>query len=211
VQWKNPLHSELSKYYFINKEGKELYKEYTTLNKKSDEFYHSMYIQSDFFTEFDFWTSESKMQADLFGKAKSSPEYKFLTKALQDYLHKRRKPFLNVYANKLIAQYAADGLLPVYKNEVEEAHKKPRLQRILTGLYEVQPKLFASLNTEQKKVFVHMLDLLLSSNQGSSVLSMLTAILEVDPAEEQWLAKYFKEANNRQVADAAALYTTDMD
>ena len=49
VQWNRSLGQEYSKFYFIDSNNKERYKEATRLNKKSDEFYHSVYIKSSFF------------------------------------------------------------------------------------------------------------------------------------------------------------------
>ena len=51
IQWKESLHKEFSKYYFINSEKKEVYKDHTTLNKKGDEYFHSVYIESEFFND----------------------------------------------------------------------------------------------------------------------------------------------------------------
>lgn len=54
VQWNQSLGKEFSKFYYINSEGKEQYKEATKLNKKSDEFYHSIFIKSRYFDHFFF-------------------------------------------------------------------------------------------------------------------------------------------------------------
>lgn len=86
VQWKKALHRELSKYYFLNSTDNEVYKDFTTLNKKADDFFHSVYIQSDFFDDFNFKSSESDQQDQLFGKTKSSAEYKFLIKEISKYV-----------------------------------------------------------------------------------------------------------------------------
>jgi hypothetical protein len=92
VHWKENLHKELSKYYFLAG-GEEIYKDYTTLNKKSDDYFHSVYIDSDFFRDFDFKSFENQGQVAIFGGAKSSAEYRFLIKELTEYLKSKRKPF----------------------------------------------------------------------------------------------------------------------
>ena len=44
VQWNKKLGKEFSKFYYIDSNDMEKYKEPTKLNKKSDEFFHSVYI-----------------------------------------------------------------------------------------------------------------------------------------------------------------------
>jgi hypothetical protein len=201
IQWKAPLHKELSKHYFLNGEGEEIYKDYTTLNKKSDEFYHSIYIQSDFFNGFDFQSPEENSQVNLFGKAKFSPEYKFLIRQLNEYLKRKRKPFLKLYASKLVAQYEQDGILPTYTTEWEEKYKKPQLEETLIGLYEAQPKIFNSLNIDQKKTFVRLIDLLLDSNERDGMFKIIDEIIELDPEERKDLSNLFKTTRlNRIIA-----------
>lgn len=165
IQWEKSLHKEFSKYYFLNDSEIEVYKDYTTLNKKGDEFFHSIYISSDFFNDFDFKSNEEEIQSKLFGKAKSSPEYKYLIKEVNKFLREKRKPFLRIYASRLVEKYEQDGILPAYENEWEEKYKKPQLEETIIGLYEAQPKLFTALNIDQKKTFVRLLDLLLDSNE----------------------------------------------
>jgi len=205
IQWKESLHKEFSKYYFLNSQGREVYKDFTTLNKKGDEFYHSIYIKSSFFNDFDFQSTEDDGQVSLFGKAKSSPEYKFLIKEINKILREKRKPFLRIYASRLVEQYEQDGILPTYENEWEEKYKKPQLEETIIGLYEAQPKLFSNLNIEQKKTFVRFLDLLLDSNEREQVFKILDEIIELDSDERKDLADLFKTTRLTRIIDTIKL------
>ncbi|MES2811502.1 MAG: ATP-binding protein [Bacteroidota bacterium] len=205
IQWKESLHKEYSKYYFLNDKGDEVYKDHTTLNKKGDEFYHSVYIQSDYFNDFDFNSSEDESQVKLFGKAKSSPEYKYLIREVNQLLRDKRKPFLRLFADKLIEQYEEGGILPVYKTEWEEKFKKEDLIETLKSLYEVQPKLFTSLSINQKKTFVRFLDLLLDSNEREDIFKVLDEILDLDPKEREDLAKVFKTTKLNRIIETLKL------
>lgn len=189
IQWKNPLHKELSKYYFVNDSKEEVYKDYTTLNKKCDEFYHSVYIQSNFFNDFDFKSTEDQLQADIFGKAKSSPEYKYLIKTVNEYLRAKRKPYLRVYATKLIEQYEREAILPVFKTEEEERLKKPRIEKVLMALYEAQPRLFSNMNLEQKRMMVRMIALMLDSNKKQSLFALVDSIIDMEPEERKEMSE----------------------
>ena len=205
IQWKESLHQEYSKYYFLNEKENEVYKDHTTLNKKGDEFFHSVYIQSDYFNDFDFNSSENETQGKLFGKAKSSPEYRYLIKVINQVLRDKRKPFLRQFADKLIENYEENGILPNYKTEWEERFKKEDLIETLKSLYEIQPKLFTSLNINQKKTFVRFLDLLLDSNEREDIFKVLDEILDLSSKEREDLAKIFKTTKLNRVIETLKL------
>jgi hypothetical protein len=199
IQWNESLHREYSKYYFLNS---EVYKDYTTLNNKGDQFYHSIYIQSDFFNDFDFKVSEEDTQIKLFGKAKSSPEFKYLIKNVNEYIRAKRKPYLREYASKLVEQYENDGVFPLYETEWEKKFKKPQLEETIIGLYEAQPKLFTSLNLDQKKTFVRFLDLLLDSNERNNLFKIIDEIFELEPEEREDLANLFKASRLSRIIES---------
>ena len=205
IQWQASLHKEFSKYYFLNGNEIEVYKDYTTLNKKGDEFFHSVFISSDFFNDFDFNSNEDEIQSKIFGKAKSSPEYKYLIKEVNKILREKRKPFLRIYASRLIEKYEQDGIMPVYENEWEEKYKKPQLEETIIGLYEAQPKLFAALNIDQKKTFVRLLDLLLDSNERENLFKIIDEVVELDSDEREDLANLFRTTKLNRIVETIKL------
>jgi hypothetical protein len=205
IQWKLPLHKELSKYYFLNSDGVEVYKDFTTLNKKGDEFFHSVYIQSNFFDNFNAGIEVADNQSLLFGKAKSSPEYKFLIRTINEYVRAKRKPYLRIFAAKLVEKYEQDGILPHYATEWEEKYKKPQLEETLIGLYEAEPKLFTNLNVDQKKTFVRFLDLILDSNERENIFPILDEIIDLEPEEREDLAKLFHTTKLNRVIETIKL------
>ncbi|MEH3112456.1 ATP-binding protein [Pedobacter terrae] len=191
VHWKENLHKELSKYYFLAG-GEEIYKDYTTLNKKSDDYFHSVYIDSDFFRDFDFKSFENEGQVAIFGAAKSSDEYRFLIKALTEYLKSKRKPFLKEYASNLIQSYEQDGVFPVYADERARDLSKPALVNLLKGLYEIEPKLFGSLNIDQKKTIVRLIDLLMRANLHDEIFEMFNGLIDLEAEEQHELQQLIK-------------------
>lgn len=191
VHWNEALHKELSKYYFLA-DGEEIYKDYTTLNKKSDDYFHSVYIESDFFRDFNFKSFENEGQVALFGAAKSSSEYRFLMRELTDYLKNKRKPFLREHADRLIDAYEQDGIFPVYLAGPDSKAKKAGLVKVIKGLYEIEPKLFSSLSIDQKKIFVGFLGLLLASSERSNVFNVLHEIVDLDDEEREELEQLFQ-------------------
>jgi hypothetical protein len=185
VQWKESLHKELSKVYFLNEKSEEIYKEYTTLNKKADEYFHSVYIESEFFNDFDFSGLELDSQTNLYHRSRSAAEYKFLNKKVNDLLLAKRKLFLKEYSGKLIERYEKEGILSFNSQVNLDPNRKNGLIEFLKSLYEIQPKLFSNLSIDQKKTIVSLIDLLLISNQRQYLPDLLEGI--VDLAENEKL------------------------
>jgi hypothetical protein len=184
VQWKESLHKELSKVYFINEKNSEMHKEYTTLNKKADDYFHSVYIESEFFTDFDFSGSEFDTQIKLYNRSKSSPEFKFLQKKVNELLRAKRKTFLKEYSSRLLERYEKDGILSTADDTVPDGKRKKDLLSILKTFYEIQPRLFSNLNIDQKKTIVSLLDALLFSDQRRQILPILENIVEMEEEEK---------------------------
>lgn len=204
VQWNESLNKEYSKFYFQDSDGKEVYKDFTSLNKKGDYYYHSIYVESNFFANFDFTKQEQSNQINLFAKAKSSTEYKYLIAKLNEYLRSKRKPYLRAYAERLVIDYELDGIIPTYNNSWEQIRSK-ELKDTIIGLYEVQPKLFSNLNLEQKKVFVQFLDLLLDSNERENIFKIIEGITQLEPEEREDLSNILHKTSLNRVVSTIKL------
>ena len=150
VQWKEKIHDEFSKFYYISSKGEEQYKENTTLNNKGDEFYHSVFIKSTLFDNFSFLPLEDTSQTNL-TKNRNSEEFKLLRETVDNFLRKKRKPFLKETSYKLIEELEKDGVIPKETSNEIETIKKEDLENVLKGIYEIQPKVFSQLNLEQRK------------------------------------------------------------
>lgn len=190
VQWKTSLNKELSRVYYINHKGEEQHKEYTTLNKKADEYFHSVFIESEFFSDFDFNGSEFDTQIKLYNRSKSSSAYKFLMKELNELLRNKRRPFLKEHSYQFIEKYKEERIIPRAKAGKKS---KEELLAVLRALYEVKPKLFSNLSIDQKKTLVALMDALLSSTQKATMPAMLGSILGLDKEDKAELAAVFQQ------------------
>jgi hypothetical protein len=192
VQWKESLHRELSKIYFLNEKYEEVHKEYTTLNKKADEYFHSVFVESEFFTDFDFSGSESDTQVKIYSRSKSSPEYKYLHKKINELLRTKRRSFLKEYSSKLLMRYEKEGVLSFGRQEADP-RREQNLQVTLKAIYEIQPKLFSNLSIDQKKTFVALIDSILYSDQRIHLLSILERVIDLDEEERTELQDLFMQ------------------
>ncbi|XOF35231.1 MAG: ATP-binding protein [Candidatus Electrothrix sp. YB6] len=203
-QWREPLNKEYSRFYYLDSSQKEIFKRYTTMNRKGDHFYHSVFIVSDFFKDFDFSSNEDSTQLSLFTKARNSVEYKFLHKELGNYLRLKRKPYLRDYALAMVEEFEKNGILPEYKNDWDVLRKN-ELKDTIISLYEVQPKIFSNLNLEQKKTFVRFLDLLLDSNEREHILTILEEVASLESEVREELAGLFKSTRLNRIISTIKL------
>ncbi|NII29752.1 hypothetical protein HB364_32035 [Pseudoflavitalea sp. X16] len=192
IRWNAKINKEFSKYYYIGADNRERYKEFTSLNNKGDHFYHSVYIKSTYFNQFKFKGSNTDPQLAFIGSTRIDPVFRFLHKRLSAFLLDKRKPYLKQYTDILISQYEQDDIFPVFSDNPWDVHRKIELENLVRGLYEVQPKIFLNLNTEQKKTFVRLLNLLLDSLERDKLFDILDGVVELSHAERKQMAEIIK-------------------
>lgn len=205
VLWSEKKNEEYSKYYFLNSGGKEVWKHNTTLNNKGDNFYHSVYIQSGLFDNFQ-WAGDAEIanQDDLFVTQKSE-KFKELLSKLSDYLYRKRNPFINVFTEKLVSEYEKEGVFPVHGNSPIDRYHKEALKDTVKELYKVQPKIFSSLNNTQKKAFIGLLDALLELGADDRLLEIISKIVDMTPSERSELAHILEYASMSAITKTIGL------
>jgi len=183
IHWKQKLNDEFSKFYFLNNTNKLKHKATTKLNRKGDQFFHSVIVKSDFFENFSFYddgTEEEINKISLFTELGDGKIFKDLIKYLNNFLKKKRKPFLHNYASILIKSYEEEKVMPKFGNNAWDKIRKDEFETLVKELYEVEPALFVKLNTEQKKTFLHLLNLVLDSDERKNLFPILQSIVELD-------------------------------
>lgn len=199
--------SEYSKYYYIKEDGTEVTKENTTLNNKGDSFYHSVYIQSRFFNYFD--TNDSGMSQLTIGglSHKKSPEFEFVMKEVNKHLYDMRRPFIKETVSKVVDALDIEGAFPDYdpKNILDQ-YRKSQISEMLSTIYIAQPKLFSnSMNKEQKKTFIRLLDLIMESGEVDSLFKILNEILDMTEVERTDLADILRYSHMSNITKTIKL------
>lgn len=176
IRWNQKLNNEPSRYYYLDSEFREKWKEPTAIKNKGEQFYHSFFVQSPYFDSFAFQTPEVIDQAALITGTRADKQFKFLRKKLANILRIKRRPFLKGFAQQLLIEYEQKNILA--PNAPDD------LLQLIKTLYEMQPKIFTSLNLEQKKLLVGFLKILLESDKKSSVPEFLSTIIELTSDEQ---------------------------
>lgn len=191
IQWNKSLGNEYSKFYFIGSDNKERYKEATKLNKKSDEFFHSVYIKSDYFDEFYFDNKQIEGQNSLFPN-KNDVEYKELIDNIYNYLIKYRKDYLKKASNQYIDGLIEKNVYPEFKSNLLDTYRKQQLDSLVETLYIAQPKIFTGLSDDNKKIMIHLLNLIMESSGKRELFIVLKQIIDLDEEELTELAEVLK-------------------
>jgi len=185
IRWNQSINEEFSRYYFLDGESKEKFTEYTTLNKKADEFYHSLYVRSDYFKEFNFNTVQDKQTA-LETKNRNDRVFKELISSLDVYLKEKRKPFLKQVSHKFISTLKEDGIINAPLNQFQLMETE-ELEGVIKCIYEIQPSIFNGLSKDQKNTFVKMLEMVMSCEDRDRLLGVISQVVSLDQNDKKEL------------------------
>lgn len=192
VQWKEKINNEYSRLYYLSEDSKERFKETTKLNNKGDSFYHSLYIKSIFFKDFQFSRQKKDLQLLPATRDFNSDEFVFLEKELISYLKKKRKPFLERLSIKIVEEYEKLGVIAVPNEQSSpiEKYTYESVKETVAELYQIEPKIFLNFNEEQRVTFVGLLSAIIQSgNAKNDILKILDSVIKMDSKERTDLAQ----------------------
>ncbi len=198
ICWCNKL-NEYSKYYYIDSNGNEKNKENTTYNNKGDSFYHSVYIKSPLFDAFDFKSNGETEQLDVEGNiiyTKRSDKFQEMMSEVNQILFDKRRPFLKNHVSEVIESLEISSAFPNFdENNPLLSFRKSQVEDVIACLYVAQPKLFSSsMNKEQRKTFIRLLDLIMESGEVKSLFKILEEVLDMDSNDRKELAEILSYA-----------------
>ncbi len=70
--------------------------------------------------------------------------------------------------------------------------RKDQLVKVVRELYEIEPRIWVGLNTEQKKTFVHLLNLIMDSGERDRLFNVLNEIVNLDTGQRADLAELLR-------------------
>ena len=193
IQWKTKIGDKFY-FYLMNSNLEENCKILTSFNNSTINFYHSVYVKSPYFNSFIFEKcpmprlDEFKNQCDKI--------YKTLVKELKNILEEREKDFVKkIAANKLIAKFEQNGVIPIFKNNRYDTERKKDLIETIKNIYYVQPKIFKGLKAEQEKTLVGFLNLLLDSEERERILTIIDGVVNLTEEERIQLSSVLKSTS----------------
>lgn len=181
VRWSEKIGDKFY-YYFLNSEKKEVFKQLTSFNNNAINFYHSVYIESDYFNCFNF--NDAEESGNLFGSNQQSPIFKQLVKELQKIINLKQKEFVRENAaEELIRKFELTGVLP-YFNDNNPAERL-RFINTVKEFYCIQPRIFKGLNETQERLTMALIHSHLQNNYGENLLALIEIIVPLNEEERQ--------------------------
>ncbi len=192
-RWEKRLHQEYSKYYYLNGDGVEKYKENTTLNNKGDNFFHSLYIKSMVFDDFSFAKTNGQYRMEIAGKNREDEAFKYLKRELDKYIREKRDPFIRTSTKKFLTKLEEKDAYPNYNlNNPVDKYKKECLDELLSTVYYIEPRLLGGLDNKQLKVIVRMFGVLMETGEINSFIEIMENVIEMTPEERNELVDTLK-------------------
>jgi hypothetical protein len=192
ILW-NEKPTEYSKFYFLDESGIELYKLNTGLNKKSDEFWHSVYIKSSLFSSGDdvYENEDVSSQTNLSFEEKNVKRIKKqVIQFLKEELVKIRKPYLLLQSDSLLKDLKEENLIPdLYKFGIYDEESYGDL---LKAIYTITPSLFIGKSNPEKKFICATFAGLLSTQDDNLIKTILEQLQELSDEEKEDLLEILK-------------------
>ncbi|MCW3091413.1 MAG: hypothetical protein JWP81_2482 [Ferruginibacter sp.] len=203
IRWSQKIGDKFY-FYLLNSNKREIAKELTSYNNNAIGFYHSFYIESDFFDSFN--PANAEQSGNLFEHTKGNPVYKTLMNRLQELVKEKQKNFLRGdAADQLILKYEREGVLPKFRNNRYDQERKSDLIEIVKTIYCIEPKIFQGLNKEQQKISVGFINLLLDTEERGNVIELVGQIVNMSSEEREELSTLLKKTTISKIAQTIGL------
>lgn len=191
--WKHKP-SEYSKFYFLNENSLEVFKHNTGLNKKGDNFWHSVYIGSTLFKASEDIDEEDESQETLCFDGKNVRKVrKQIIGKVKDELTLLRKPYLVEQSDSVLQELKEDELIPnlqEYGIYDEESYGD-----LLKTIYIISPSLFVNKSDSEKKFICATFAGLLSTQDNHLIKVILEQLQELTDDEKKDLLDVLNRAS----------------
>lgn len=191
IRWKEKT-KEKFYFYFLDEEQNEKGKKLTSFNNKSDQFYHSVYVQSDYFNKFAL-SDDNDQQLSALDTNESDLGFKELVKYLHEYLLGKRKEFIRKDSEKVIKKFEHSGVMPKFADTEIEKEKEKEFKEVIKEVYTIEPKIFTRLGDEQAKTMLGLFNLVLDTDERENVMKILEGVVDLSKEQRQELASVLQK------------------
>jgi len=207
-RWNGKLNDEFSRFYYLNDEGELVHQETTKLNKKGDNFYHTVIIKNSFYNEIQL---DDIDDPNLFTTEEEKQIQKELENQLNEELKKKRKPFLHEKAKQWVQKAEESGTFPKFGSNLWDNARKESLASLVTEFYEVEPQIFITLTKNQQKVLLALLNLIMDKNGQEDLFTILEEIVDLEDYDREVFASILRRTKLKNVIDMSNLIKDRLD
>lgn len=185
IIWKEKP-AEFSKFYFLDDTCGELSKINTGLNKKSDDFWHSVYIKSSLFTnhESDLLDDENESQlgCEFDGNKRIKKQ---IINFFKSELVNIRKPYLKQQSDSMYESLIEDKAIPDLTDF--DIYDEKSFGDLIKTIYTISPSLFTNKSSAEKKFICATFAGLLSTQDNNLIKIVLEQLQDLTKEEKQEL------------------------
>ncbi len=199
IKWIDEI-KEKYYFYFLNDKQAQVYKKHTSYNNNAISFYHSVYIISSYFCDFQIVNEFDENQLAINEiRCQKDSIFKELIKQLGKLIERKMKAFIKTECPKLIEALETEGAFPKFLDTRYDQERKKDLVNVVQEIYCIQPKIFYKLNPEQKKSIIGFLNLLLSTDERENIITIIDNITKLSKEERDSLSNVLKKTGLAQI------------
>ncbi|MDD6485774.1 MAG: ATP-binding protein [Spirochaetales bacterium] len=207
-RWNGKLNEEYSKFYYLSLSSNLVHEETTKLNKKGDNFWHTVIVKDSFYDDV---ILENFENGSLFKDENKLKIHKTLENELNNRLKEKRRPYLHNKAVQFIEKCQNDKTFPVFKNNPWDNVRKNELEELVIEFYEVEPQIFIKLTKNQQKVLLALLNLIMDTDAREDLFTILDELVELEDSDRNTFANILKRTKLKYVVDMANLIKDRLD
>lgn len=201
IVWKSKIEN-VSKIYFLNKEGEVCDADNTSYNRNTIEFHHGVFVRSDYFTAFPCVSGSDEMPLlELPHQDENRQTMKDLRKKILSLLDETLHGFLLLHADNYLHDLEEKHCYPNFDDDEYGQAKKRDFHNVTRELYCTEPRIFFKLKPRQTKSLLGFLALLLDSNERENVLEVIEQVASLDSEQRAKFASILKRTKLEHMID----------
>ena len=207
-RWNGKLNEEYSKFYYLSLSNNLVHEETTKLNKKGDNFWHTVIVKDSFYDDVILETFEN---GSLFKDEIKLKIHKKLENELNNKLKEKRRPFLHAKAVQYIEKCQKDKTFPEFGNNQWDNARKKSLEDLVTEFFEIEPQIFITLTKKQQKILLALLNLVMDKDAKDDLFKILDSIVELEDDDRKVFASILERTKLEHIINLTNLIKDRID
>lgn len=202
IVWSDRIKEKFRSYYFdSNKAIKGI--DTTTFNHNTVDFYHSVFVESNFFDKWDNVSLFDFSDQICFNEPENKEKTLLkLKKEIQEFISTKISSFMSSKADKEIEKMITERkTFPVFTNDDIGEIRKKDLIRVAKELYCLEPRIFYRLKDVQEKSLLAFLNLLISSDERENILTVIDEIVKLSSEQRKQFANILQKTKLENIID----------
>jgi len=189
IRWKEQI-GDRYYYYFLNSNKTEVAKLLSSFNNNAIDFHHSVYIESDFFDQFEQADIAISSESNLFSEKEQQVIYRNLLAELRDFLERKQKKYIREQAVTVkLEELEKKNLLPRYSSSDIDVNRKRILLSLIQELYIADPRAFVGIKADLIRTYLGLLDLLLQTDRKQDIVPLFENAIALSEKERDTIRK----------------------